>query len=463
MTRLLAFLALLGGTASGAAAQRVDARADTLRTSGLQQPVEVLRDRWGVNHIYAKNEHDLFFAQGYLAAKDRTFQFELWRRQATGTLAELLGEREVQRDVGVRLFKYRGDKATELTRYHPRGPAIVDAFVEGVNAFVAATRRDTTLIPLELRMLGARPEPWTWEVVVSRHGGLLGNVTDELSNGRFVAAHGAALLKKLTWYHPGPGEPVVTLDSAVDGAALAAPILDVFNAFRGAVRFRREDLQVAYRGDPAAAARLAALEVAPESAPRPEEIGSNNWVVSPRLSLSGNAIMANDPHRAISVPSLRYYSHLVAPGWDVIGGGEPTIPGISIGHNARGAWGLTIFTVDGEDLYVYRTCMGRWCTRIRRGISRMPCAPRGARRAARRTSRRCAWTRRRRGRSSRRRARSRTSRARTWSGRAWTARSAGRRWASRRCGPTGAGSCPCPATAVTSGPALPRRRRSRRA
>jgi penicillin amidase len=355
MTRLLAFLALLGGTASGAAAQRVDARADTLRTSGLQQPVEVLRDRWGVNHIYAKNEHDLFFAQGYLAAKDRTFQFELWRRQATGTLAELLGEREVQRDVGVRLFKYRGDKATELTWYHPRGPAIVDAFVEGVNAFVAATRRDTTLIPLELRLLGARPEPWTWEVVVSRHGGLLGNVTDELSNGRFVAAHGAALLKKLTWYHPGPGEPVVTLDSAVDGAALAAPILDVFNAFRGAVRFRREDLQVAYRGDPAAAARLAALEVAPESAPRPEEIGSNNWVVSPRLSLSGNAIMANDPHRAISVPSLRYYSHLVAPGWDVIGGGEPTIPGISIGHNARGAWGLTIFTVDGEDLYVYRT------------------------------------------------------------------------------------------------------------
>ena len=79
-------------------------------------------------------------------------------------------------------------------------------------------------------MLGARPQPWTWEVVVSRHGGLLGNVTDELSNGRFVAAHGAALLKKLTWYHPGPGEPVVTLDSAVDGAALAAPILDVFNA-----------------------------------------------------------------------------------------------------------------------------------------------------------------------------------------------------------------------------------------
>ncbi|MEA3247647.1 MAG: penicillin acylase family protein, partial [Gemmatimonadota bacterium] len=122
----------------------------TLAVPGLQEPVEVLRDHWGINHIYAKTEHDLFFAQGYMAAKDRTFQFELWRRQATGTLAELLGEREVQRDIGVRLFRYRGDMATELTRYHPRGVAIVGAFVDGVNAFVAATRADTTLIPLEL-------------------------------------------------------------------------------------------------------------------------------------------------------------------------------------------------------------------------------------------------------------------------------------------------------------------------
>ena len=352
-SRFFAALALAASASLTAPLAAQTATSLTLR--GLHQPVEVLRDRWGINHIYAKDEHDLFFAQGYLAAKDRTFQFELWRRQATGTVAELLGERELMRDIGVRLFKYRGDMTAELTRYHPRGVAIVGAFVDGVNAFVAATRADTTLIPLELRMLGARPEPWTPEVVVSRHGGLLGNVTEELANGRFVAAHGGALLKKLNWYHPGPGEPVVDLDTAVNGAALSAPILDVFNAFRNPVRFRREDLQVAYRGDAEAARRLEALAAAPESAPRPEEIGSNNWVVSPRLSLSGNAIMANDPHRAITVPSLRYYTHLVAPGWDVIGGGEPTIPGLSIGHNAYGAWGLTIFTVDGEDLYVYRT------------------------------------------------------------------------------------------------------------
>ena len=74
---------------------------------GLRQPVEIIRDRWGVNHIYAKNEHDLFFAQGYSAAQDRLFQLEIWRRQATGTVAELLGPQETKRDIGTRLFRFR--------------------------------------------------------------------------------------------------------------------------------------------------------------------------------------------------------------------------------------------------------------------------------------------------------------------------------------------------------------------
>src|SRR5437868_11151382 len=81
---------------------------------GLQESVEILRDSNGVNHIYAKNEHDLFFAQGYSAARDRLFQLEVWRRQATGTVAELLGRRELERDIGTRLFKYRGDIDREL-------------------------------------------------------------------------------------------------------------------------------------------------------------------------------------------------------------------------------------------------------------------------------------------------------------------------------------------------------------
>src|ERR1700680_3556945 len=88
--------------------------SDTLHVSGLNQPVEVLRDKWGINHIYAKTEHDLFFAQGYNAAKDRLFQFEIWRRQATGTVAEILGRKELKRDIGRRLFKYRGNMDKEL-------------------------------------------------------------------------------------------------------------------------------------------------------------------------------------------------------------------------------------------------------------------------------------------------------------------------------------------------------------
>jgi penicillin amidase len=84
-------------------------------------------------------------------------------------------------------------------------------------------------------------------------------------------------------------------------------------------------------------------------------LGSNNWVVRGKLTSSGYPLMANDPHRSQQIPSLRYWVHLVAPGWNVIGGGEPALPGISIGHNEYGAWGLTIFSVDQEDLYIYET------------------------------------------------------------------------------------------------------------
>ncbi len=319
--------------------------------------MEVLRDAWGIPHIYAKNEHDLFFAQGYTAARDRAFQFELWRRQATGTVAELLGERELARDIGARLFKYRGSLAADLAHYHPRGALIVNAFVDGVNAYVDEAARNPALIPLELRMLGARPGRWTPEVVISRHQGLLGNLTQELQYGRFVARHGAELLKKVEWFHPGPGEPALDLDPAIDKEGLFEPILDLYNAYRNPVRFEPRDLQSAYRGSEEAGRRLAQVRAEADSVlawNARRDIGSNNWVVSPRLSLNGRAIMANDPHRAQAAPSLRYFVHLVAPGWNVIGGGEPTVPGVSIGHNEYGAWGLTVFGTDGEDLYVYK-------------------------------------------------------------------------------------------------------------
>src|SRR3954470_8581299 len=115
---------------------------DTVRTSGLHQPVEIVRDRSGISHIYARDEQDLFFAQGYNAARDRLFQLEVWRRQATGTLAEILGPRELKRDIANRLFMYRGDLGPELNWYHPHGAAIAEAFVRGINAYIDQTAKN---------------------------------------------------------------------------------------------------------------------------------------------------------------------------------------------------------------------------------------------------------------------------------------------------------------------------------
>src|ERR1700730_10002162 len=156
-------------------------KSTTLTMAGLHQPVEILRDRWGVNHIYAKTEADLFFAQGYAAARDRLFQFEMWRRQATGTVAEILGRKELKRDVGTRVHMFRGDLKTELNWYHPHGEAIVTAFVEGINACVDEALRHPAELPMEFALLGIKPEKWTPAVVISRHNGLLGNIGQELN------------------------------------------------------------------------------------------------------------------------------------------------------------------------------------------------------------------------------------------------------------------------------------------
>ena len=322
-----------------------------VKISGLEQPVEIIRDKWGINHIYAENQHDLFFAQGYAAAKDRLFQFEIWRRQATGTVAELLGPKELKRDIGTRLFKYRGDLTEEFNYYHEDGVAIIQAYVDGVNAYIEEAVASDNL-PVEFQILGTKPQKWTPEVVISRHQGLLGNIGQELNFGRAVAKVGADKVRSLAWFHPQ--DPILELDPAIDGDLLEADILELYNAYRRPVRFQKEDLAMGY-GDEAT--NIASLEEGLPGKVKPLDdwsaIGSNNWVVSGSKTQSGHTIMANDPHRTIAVPSLRYMAHLVAPGWNVIGGGEPEIPGISIGHNEYGAWGLTVFRTDGEDLYVY--------------------------------------------------------------------------------------------------------------
>tara|TARA_B100001057_G_scaffold54671_1_gene48575 strand:+ start:1872 stop:4277 length:2406 start_codon:yes stop_codon:yes gene_type:complete len=315
---------------------------------GIDKKIEIYRDNWGINHIYAKNQKDLFFAQGYAAAKDRLFQFEIWRRQAEGNLSEILGPRELNRDIGVRLFKFRGNIDDELNHYHPEGKQIIESFVSGVNTYIEEILKTPQNLPLPFKMLAIKPQKWTPEVVISRHQGLLGNIGQELQIGRAVAILGQKKVKDLLWFHPK--DPNVELDEKIDKELLFENILKPYFDFRKEVKFRKEDLVKKYQNKES-------LEILTDLNLKAEDslqIGSNNWVVDGSKTKDGNTYMANDPHRKVAVPSLRYMAHLVAPGWNVIGGGEPEIPGISIGHNPYGAWGLTVFRTDGEDLYQYR-------------------------------------------------------------------------------------------------------------
>jgi penicillin G amidase len=309
----------------------------TLRVDGLAEPVEILRDRWGINHIYAANERDLFFAQGYAAARDRLFQFELWRRQATGTVAEILGRKELKRDIGTRLQLFRGDLKAELNWYHPRGEEIITSYVRGVNAYIAEALKSPSTLPIEFKILGITPAPWTPAVVISRHNALLANVGDELKIAQAVRILGVDAVKDIE--HFQGGDPNIALDPSIDLSLIDTSILELYTASHAPIQFA---------GAPPPPEE-------PELIDRRQDIGSNNWVVAGKRTQSGFPMMMNDPHRTQGAPSLRYWVHLVAPGWNVVGGGEPVLPGVSIGHNEHGAWGLTIFGTDSEDLYVYDT------------------------------------------------------------------------------------------------------------
>ena len=333
------------------------AQSKSIQLQALDDSIEIIVDAWGIPHIYASNEADLFFGQGFNAARDRLFQLEIWRRQATGTVAEMLGPRELKRDIGTRLFQFRGDMEQEMSHYHPHGKKIIEAYVRGVNAYIELTEQQPELLPIEFKLLKIKPQKWTPAVVISRHQGLLGNITQELATSRLVALLGAEKAKEIDWFHPN--DPNLELDPKINPDLLFEDVLELYNAYRKPIVFRPEDLISDARtddledyrnlaqADEAAFQELQTTEL--------ENIGSNNWVVNGAHTQSNYPMMANDPHRRLAVPSLRYMAHLVAPGWNVIGGGEPEIPGISIGHNEYGAWGLTVFRTDAEDLYVYKT------------------------------------------------------------------------------------------------------------
>lgn len=262
--------------------KKANSEENKLQLSGLSEPVEIIRDQWGINHIYAKNQNDLFFAQGYAAAKDRLFQFEIWRRQATGTVAEILGERELKRDIGTRLFKFRGDITNEMNYYHDDGDEIITAYTDGVNAYIDEILKTPEKFPIEFKLLDIKPKKWTPEVVISRHQGLLGNIGQELQIGRSVAKIGVDKTKELAWFHPK--DPNIKLDPKINGELLSHDILELYQAYRQTVKFQTSDVIPEYRNSENANALLQMNETDNDSL----SIGSNNWVVSGNLMEDGN-------------------------------------------------------------------------------------------------------------------------------------------------------------------------------
>ncbi len=295
----------------------------TERVPGLLHTVRVQRDRWGVAHIYARDQHDLFFAQGFVTAQDRLFQMELWKRAGQGRLAEILGPAAVQRDISARRLAYRGDMTQEYRSYAVDTLEILQAFTAGINAYIAGSERPGGQgLPLEFRLAGFRPEPWRPEDCLNRLAAyaMMANASAELLHAQWVALLGPGKATELFRF-----DPQARLEPApgIDFSGLSPRMLESIVGSDKRIPFPASSLQE-----------------------------SNNWTLSGALTASGRPLLANDPHRVIAAPSLRYIVHLVAPGWNVIGAVEPALPGVAAGHNEHIGWGFTIFPLDQQDLYI---------------------------------------------------------------------------------------------------------------
>lgn len=333
------------------------ATTDRYAVTGLEQPASVLIDRWGVPHIYANTLYDAFYAQGFMAARDRLWQIDLWRKRGLGEMARDFGPAYVDGDRMARAVLFRGDMYREWLAYGSDAKRVAEAFVAGVNAYVAQTEAHPELLPPEFRVLGYKPAYWRAEDIVRiRHHGLTLNFTGEVDRAQIYCKAGAEAARA-DWLRRELDPPIAPkLADGLDPCAIPGVALKrAYALATAAARFPKDQWTAAKRAG-AGAIPLDALYVVQDAASDlARSLGSNNWVIAGARTTTGRPILANDPHRAHGAPSLRYISHLNAPGLSVIGAGEPFLPGISIGHNGTIAFGLTRFYMDQEDLYVYET------------------------------------------------------------------------------------------------------------
>ncbi|HET7275369.1 MAG TPA: penicillin acylase family protein [Longimicrobiaceae bacterium] len=311
----------------------------TFTAQGLQAPVEVLRDEWGVAHIYAQNLHDLFFTQGYVQAQDRLWQMDMWRRANEGRLSEILGPGALEHDKLARLVEFRRSWEEEFSSYHPQGRMIFQAFADGVNAYIDQIGDN---LPVNYKLTGLEPLRWTPQASTGRVATALPirGGRSELRLAQAIAERGLEAVNR------EEGEGIMNWIDLVVPKGVDLTIIpdEAIEALGGG---DTPDLEILpkYQDWPAAVATI-------NTGAQTSQLGSNNWVVSGDLTATGEVLLANDPHRGVQNPSLRYLVHLSAPGYDVIGATEPAIPGVAIGHNGKIGWGLTIVGTDQADVFV---------------------------------------------------------------------------------------------------------------
>ena len=322
---LIVFMAAAaaGGTYFVARSSLPDVNGKVTVARHLAAPVEIIRDRHDIPHIRAASRDDVAFGLGYAHAQDRLWQMEVNRRIAAGRLAEIFGPAALGTDKFLRTLGIRRKAVAAFSALKPETQAYLQAYADGVNAFLA-TRRG--FLPPEFLAFHIDPEPWT---PADSLGWLKMMAWDLSHNWRNELAR-LNLSRRLTrqqieeFFPPYPGDAPVAL---ADHAGL-------YRKFAAAI-----DLD-----------RLTRLLPPPP----PEGLGSNNWVVSGQHTVTGAPLLANDPHLGLSSPSLWYFAHLSTPQGNVIGATLPGVPGVILGHNDRVAWGFTNTGPDTQDLYIER-------------------------------------------------------------------------------------------------------------
>ena len=295
----------------------------TLKLPGLEKPVEVCRDRWGVPHLRAENEHDAFFAQGFVMAQDRLWHMDYDRHRALGRWAEFAGPGALPEDRMMRRFRIEQAARMDMEVTSPAARDMLAAYSGGVNAFLASTRT----LPAEYSLLQASPEPWEpWHclAVYKVRNMLMGTFEMKLWRLRLALGLGAERAAALF-----DGYPQGDLVTVPPGETYDGPPLSCLDELAGAA---------------AACNWLGEVDA-----------GSNAWVISGDRTASGLPLVAGDSHRALDTPNVYYQVHMACPSFRVSGYALPGVPGAPhFSHTGYVAWGMTHGYADYQDLFIER-------------------------------------------------------------------------------------------------------------